>query len=163
MLDTVFDVRAPRLAPFGLVGWIFIGGLLGGIPLMGLAVMISAIPAGEFFGYLPYMIFFLFPIAMLYGLWRLFARFRLSILTDGTIIFVEPFKTTRIAKGTVATANFTSTYVHASKARMNWLVLGDAQGNKLGTISPMSFGADALIKFIAALQKVQPDVKFTEG
>jgi hypothetical protein len=158
-MERIFDVKAPATAPFGVIGWIFMGSLLGGIPLMGLAVVVTQMGASDPGTTAVVALVCLIPIAILYTLYRLFTKFRLSVFADGSVAFVQPFKTTRLAKGQVASATWTSNYVAASNSRMKWMILGDAKGNRIEAISPISFDEDALNQFVETLKRVDPGVQ----
>jgi hypothetical protein len=160
-MDRIFEAKAPRTAPFGIVGWIFIGTILGGIPLIGLATVVGTMGASDPVTTLVVALVCLIPIGILYALHRLFTKFRLTLFSDGAIEFVQPFKTTRIAKDQLAGAHWRSNYVAATKTRMNWLILSDRAGKGLEAISPMSFGAGALNDFVAALQTAHPGLSVT--
>lgn len=163
MVDRIFDVRAPRTAPFGVFGWIFMGAILGGIPLMGLIIVAVQMGASDPVTTLIVALVCLIPVGILYALHRLFTKFRLSILADGSVEFVEPFKTTRIAKGQLSGLHWRSTYVATAKTRMNWLIISDKSGQGLAAISPAAFGGDALNGFVAALQTQNPDIAVSQN
>jgi hypothetical protein len=164
MTAPLFDARAPRLAPFGLVGWIFVGTLLGAIPLVGVLTLTFSLPAEDpsWWAYLPvFWLVALIPVAILFAVYRAFTRFRLTVEADGAIIFVQPFKTTRLAKGQVASAIWSSAYVAATRTRVNWLILSGPDGAKIEAISPMSFGEGALNDFVETLKQVDPALRTT--
>jgi hypothetical protein len=163
MTARIFDVRAPRTAPFGLVGWIFMGLILGGIPLFGLVMAVTQMGASSPGVAAAVAAVCLIPIAVLYAVYRLFTKFRLSILSDGTVEFVEPFKTTRLTKAQLASAHWRSTYMAPAKTRVNWLILADGSGTGLAAISPMSFGAGALTEFLEALKAAHPGLTISQG
>jgi hypothetical protein len=159
--DRIFDVKAPATAPFGLFGWLFMGAMLGGIPLMAVAIVVAQMGASDPGTTAIVSLTFMIPVAILYALHRLFTKFRLSVLSDGSIEYVQPFKTMRLAPGHIATMNWSATRIHASNRQMNWLVLGDAQGNKIEAISPMAFGDKALRDFVAVVLKANPNTRMT--
>lgn len=137
------------------------GAILGGIPLMGLAIVVVELGASDPATTFVVALVCLIPLGILYALHRLFTKFRLSVFSDGAVVFTQPFKMTKIAPGQIATMNWSSTVVHASNRRMNWLVLGDAKGDKIEAISPISFSEGALQEFAAAVKKTNPNVLLT--
>jgi hypothetical protein len=159
MTDRAFDVRSPKFAPFGLIGWLFMGAILGGIPLMGLLIVLVQLGASDPVTTLIVSLVCTIPIAILYTLHRLFTKFRLSILLDGTVEYIQPFKTSRFAVTQIATAGWSSTHVAAANRRVSWLILGDAAGKKLEAISPISFDEAALQEFVAKLQTLNPNLR----
>lgn len=163
MTARIFDARAPRTAPFGLAGWIFIGLILGGIPLLGLIVTVTEMGASSPGVAAAVAAVCLIPIAILYAVYRLFTKFRLSILSDGTVEFVEPFKTTRLSKAQVASAHWRSTYMAPARTQVNWLILADGSGAGLAAISPMAFDSGALAAFLEALKSARPDLKISQS
>jgi hypothetical protein len=156
----LLDLRAPRTAPFGLIGWIFMIAIFGGTTWW---LYPWTLYNWSELGTTTVLILWLvaaIPTLILYALWRMFARFALRIYKDGVIEYVQPFKTTRIAKDRLATVNLSSTYVGAANRRVSWIVLGDHEGKKLEAISPMAFGDDTA-RFFETLRVSHPKVKIT--
>jgi hypothetical protein len=119
MAERIFDLKAPRFAPFGVFGWAFMGTILGGIPLLGLVTVVATMGASDPGVAAGVALVCLIPIGILYAVYRLFTRFRLSIFDDGAVEFVQPFKTSRYAPRQLAGAHWRSTYIAASKTRAN--------------------------------------------
>lgn len=163
MSERIFEIRAPATAPFGLVGWIFVGALLGGLPLLSAVIVIATMGAEPPGTAAMVSLVCLVPIAILHTLHRLFTRFRLAILSDGAVEFVEPFKTTRVPGESVATANWRSSFVAHANTRVNWLILSDGKGAQLLAISPMAFGQDALNDFVTRLQQANPGLSIADS
>lgn len=159
--ERVFEAK--NAGQFGVGGcltsWMYI--VFGGMP-----VLLVLMTIGEFseapVGLTIFYILSLFPLAVLFVLRRLMARYALRLYRDGAVETVLPFKSIRIAPADLAairTASVSAATPGTSSIRKAYVYFLSRDGASQAVVAASAFTDEQWQGFYKALAGVRPDVE----